>query len=323
MWYPDVKMARSFLAVARELSVTAAARQLNSTQPTVSGHLKELERQLDVILFERSTRRIELTKEGADLIPYFMNFVECADKIQNLTDQIRSKKRGSIRFAAAMYTIDIPERTKLLDAFDIEFPKIEYRIENYLQSEQVPRLISGDLDISLLLGCQLSESQYREAQINVGNAGISNELLFPDSLEHVVIGSRDIKLLVPEESPLADFDVIPATALQGWVISMLGPGHGAMLTGPIIAFLEECGAQAFIPADTNAVAVNRYAWQHRIPSIDLGWHEKPSGHPGEMVRLPVDGLEMSTQLSVVIGKNPSSAARTFFRFAKRFVITTL
>lgn len=319
MWNPDVKLARSFLAVAQEKSVTAAARLLNSTQPTVSGHLKELESQLDFTLFERSTRRVELTIEGTKILPAFARLIECADEIECSMKQIRSTKRDTFRLAATMYTIDIPERTELLDGFDNEFPRIGYSVENYLQSEQVPKLIAGLLDVSLLLGCQVTADQYEKIQCNVDKAAVANELQYPDSLECMVIGTRDIQLLVPEESHLAEFDIIPATALQGWTISMLGPGHGAMLTDPIIAFLQKYGAQVYVPADTNAVAVNRYAWLHRIPSVDLGWHGKPSGHPGEMVRLPVEGLEMSTQFAVVMGSKPSAAASKFFHFSKRFV----
>ena len=247
MWNPDVKLARSFLAVAQEKSVTAAARLLNSTQPTVSGHLKELESQLDFTLFERSTRRVELTIEGTKILPAFARLIECADEIECSMKQIRSTKRDTFRLAATMYTIDIPERTELLDGFDNEFPRIGYSVENYLQSEQIPKLIAGLLDVSLLLGCQVTADQYEKIQCNVDKAAVANELQYPDTLERMVIGTRDIQLLVPEESHLAEFDIIPATALQGWTISMLGPGHGAMLTDPIIAFLEKYGAQVYVP----------------------------------------------------------------------------
>lgn len=319
MWIPDVKLARSFLAVAREQSMTAAARILNSTQPTISGHIKELESQLGFSLFERSTRRIELTADGTNILIEVESFLESSEKLECRARQLYSSQQKHFRLAATMYTLDFPERIRLLDAFEAAHPNVNYTVDNFLQSEQLPKLLAGLLDASLLLGCQIAMEDYEEALHAIDKVGVANELLYPATLERVVIGSRNIELLVPEESNLAQFELIPSAALEGWTVSMLGPAHGGHLLDPITKFFEQCGARIYVPADTNAVAVNRYAQQHRLPSIDLGWHGKPSGPPGEMVRRPVEGLEVSTDFSVVLGKNPSAAATKFFEFTKNFV----
>src|SRR3546814_16155287 len=59
---------RSFHAVAREGSVTAAARAINVSQPTITTQVRELEAHYGVALFHRRGRRLELTQLGRDLL---------------------------------------------------------------------------------------------------------------------------------------------------------------------------------------------------------------------------------------------------------------
>ena len=56
---------RDFLAVAERGSLRAAARQLNGSQPAISRSIQELERELGVVLFERSPSGVQLTPMGA------------------------------------------------------------------------------------------------------------------------------------------------------------------------------------------------------------------------------------------------------------------
>lgn len=61
---------RVFLTVAAELSFTRSAKALGITQPAVSQHIAELEKELGVTLFLRSRGAVSLTPEGRALIPW-------------------------------------------------------------------------------------------------------------------------------------------------------------------------------------------------------------------------------------------------------------
>jgi len=64
----DWNLARAFLVTAEEGSLSAAARALGLTQPTLSRQVAGLEEELGVALFERAGRGLELTPSGAELL---------------------------------------------------------------------------------------------------------------------------------------------------------------------------------------------------------------------------------------------------------------
>lgn len=60
----DTRVLKYFLTVARTNNITKAAEQLHITQPTLSRQIMDLERELDVTLFNRESHRLQLTKAG-------------------------------------------------------------------------------------------------------------------------------------------------------------------------------------------------------------------------------------------------------------------
>ena len=77
----DWNQARAFLVTAEEGSLTAAARALNLTQPTLGRQVAALEAQLGVTLFERVGKSLQLTLAGLDLLDHFRAMGEAANMI--------------------------------------------------------------------------------------------------------------------------------------------------------------------------------------------------------------------------------------------------
>lgn len=80
----NLHQLRTFLAVARTGSFTAAAGEVHLAQPTVSSGIAELERSIGVRLFNRSGRNVTLTIEGRQLLPY-------AERIQDLVTEAQDR----------------------------------------------------------------------------------------------------------------------------------------------------------------------------------------------------------------------------------------
>lgn len=67
----DWNQARAFLTTATQGSLSAAARKLGQSQPTLSRQVAQLETDLGVLLFERVGRGLRLTQSGHELLEHF------------------------------------------------------------------------------------------------------------------------------------------------------------------------------------------------------------------------------------------------------------
>ena len=77
----DWNQARAFLATAEEGSLSAAARALGQTQPTIGRQVAALEEDLGVTLFERVGRSLALTQSGLELLDHFRAMGDAASRI--------------------------------------------------------------------------------------------------------------------------------------------------------------------------------------------------------------------------------------------------
>lgn len=97
----DWNRARAFLVTAEEGSLSAAARALGMTQPTLGRQVSALEQELDVVLFERVGRGLSLTPSGLELMEHVRSMGEAANKI-SLTANGQSKNiEGNICISAS------------------------------------------------------------------------------------------------------------------------------------------------------------------------------------------------------------------------------
>ena len=77
----DWNQARAFLAVAEEHSLSAAAEVLGVTQPTITRQIAALEKELRVVLFERTGRSVSLTPVGLNLLEHVRTMASGANMV--------------------------------------------------------------------------------------------------------------------------------------------------------------------------------------------------------------------------------------------------
>lgn len=144
----DWNQVRAFLATAEEGSLSAAARALGQTQPTLSRQVAALEDDLGVVLFERAGRAMALTTAGVDLLEHVRVMAEAATKI-SLTASGQSKAvEGNVVITAtdALATYHLP---RIIRKIHDQAPKIQIDI---LTSNDVRDLTRREADIAIRHG---------------------------------------------------------------------------------------------------------------------------------------------------------------------------
>ena len=224
---PDIelRLLRAFTVLAEELNFGRAAERLHMTQPALSGQIRQLEQRLDLTLFERSTRKVGLTRKGAALLEPARDLLAEGRRFSALAAQLQNRPQRRLVFGAALYTFGIPERERLLDAFFLRHPDVPLTVSPLWQREMVRALLREEADLALMLGAPVTLAQW-EAEPNA-------EVEFPDILPRMVLRRERVGLLLPRESPLAGFEEVPAELLTGTAVAMLGAAHGSAILGPV------------------------------------------------------------------------------------------
>lgn len=99
----DWNLAKTFLAVAETGSLSAGARALGQTQPTVSRQIAALEKALNITLFERTGRSIALTQFGIDLLDHIRAMSESADRVALAATGQAQAIEGQVRITASEF----------------------------------------------------------------------------------------------------------------------------------------------------------------------------------------------------------------------------
>ncbi|MFV0150759.1 LysR substrate-binding domain-containing protein [Empedobacter falsenii] len=138
-----------FNTVAKRLNFTKAANELYITQPAVTKHIKEIELNLNIKLFERNGTKIKLTKAGEILLKYTEEIFFVYQNMEFEIGQLQEKQKGSLRLGAST-TIAQYVLPPILAEFRKRFPEIQLSlvIQN---SEKIEELLSNHkIDVGLI-----------------------------------------------------------------------------------------------------------------------------------------------------------------------------
>lgn len=136
----DWTLIRSFLAVAEHKSLSAAARALSLTQPTIGRHVDALESALGVKLFTRSVHGLKLSDAALDLVPHAQAMAATAAALQRAATGEAADERGTVRITASDI-IGVEVLPAVIAAMRAKHPSIAIelvltnRSENLLQRE--------------------------------------------------------------------------------------------------------------------------------------------------------------------------------------------
>ena len=232
----NLMQLRAFHAVAAQAGFTLAARTLGLTQPTLSQSVKALEERYGVLLFERSSRRVQPTEMGRRLFQLTTRLFDTEQEAATLLEGSAQLARGLLQLGADSPYYVMP----LIAEFDRRHPQVEIRLSIGNAGAVLEDLSEARLDVALL----------------------SNPPVDPRF--HIVPLYRDpVRLMLPAGHPLAAGDSVPVAALAGQRLVMRETGSMTRRT------VERGLAEAEIAAGAVFEVTGREAVQEAV-ALGLG-----------------------------------------------------
>lgn len=142
---PSWDLHRSFLAVMREGSLSAAARALGMTQPSLGRHIRALEQRLGVVLFTRSPQGLTPTEMAHDLLPHAQAMASASAAMRRAASASGGELRGVVRISASE-VIGGEVLPAMLAAFREQHPGVVIEL---VLSNQSADLLRKDVDLAV------------------------------------------------------------------------------------------------------------------------------------------------------------------------------
>lgn len=193
-----IRQIEAFLAISEHKSFSAAARYIGIAQPALSTTIRDLEAELGVRMFDRTTRRVELTPAGEEFRASSSKIMEdLAHAVQNTRD-LAARRRGRIRIAAPPL-LSASIAPWAIAAFHREYPGIKVELIDAPTTDIREEVISGNADCGL------------------GTFSTAEE-----GIERVVLMRDNLALFMPTDHPLtkdayvrwADLPALPLIAMS-------------------------------------------------------------------------------------------------------------
>jgi DNA-binding transcriptional LysR family regulator len=144
----SLRQLRVFEAAAAHCSFSKAAQLLHMTQPGVSMHIKELETNAGLPLFERVGKRLFVTEAGQELLGRTREIFRALKDAEDALDGLKGLKRGRINLAVvstAKYFVP-----RLLARFGKQFPELEIKLSVNNRDSVIDQLISNEVDLAIM-----------------------------------------------------------------------------------------------------------------------------------------------------------------------------
>ncbi|MBA2411277.1 MAG: LysR family transcriptional regulator [Burkholderiaceae bacterium] len=147
----ELYQLRTFAAVAEESHLTRAAERLHLSQPAVSGHIKALESELGVRLFERASSGMALTDAGGELLVRVRRVLTAAEDVKRTAQ----KMQGDISGILGVGTVADPESNRLGDLLALTrdtHPRLKLELHHAMSGAAIAGVQGGELDASFFFG---------------------------------------------------------------------------------------------------------------------------------------------------------------------------
>ena len=145
----ELRHLRYFIALAEELSFTAAAQRLHISQPPLSQQIRDLEHELGAVLFLRTSRKVELTEAGTAFLAHARSIIASAELAATQVKAIGQGMTGALNVAATGSMLLGPLAALMAD-YRRRFPGVVIGLHEMAPEAQLNALATRAVDISFL-----------------------------------------------------------------------------------------------------------------------------------------------------------------------------
>lgn len=185
------------LALAEHRNFTLAAEKCFVTQPTLSMQIQKLEEELEVLIFDRTKKPIQLTQVGEKIIEQARRIVNESERIQDIIDIQKGFVGGDFKLGI-IPTVMPTLLPMFLNTFIKKYPKVNLIIEERNTADIIQKLKNGHLDAGIL-ATPLEDENIIEKVLYyepfVGYIPQNNSLFHKEKIHPDDLDSNDLLLL--------------------------------------------------------------------------------------------------------------------------------
>jgi len=189
------RQLESFLAVMREGSFSRAAVRIHLSQPTLSEHIHELEREMGTRLFHRAGRRVTLTEAGRVFAPHASHIVAAAGDARHAVADLGGLTQGTLLVGAST-TPGIYVLPRVVAAFQQRHPGVALTLSIANSRVIEERVRADELDLGVVGGHVLGPGE------RCVTAGLVDELVLVTAPRHPWARTAPIRARQVAEAPL-------------------------------------------------------------------------------------------------------------------------
>jgi DNA-binding transcriptional LysR family regulator len=286
---------RILKAIAEEGSFKRAADSLYVSQPAVSLQVQNLERQLDVPLFDRGGRRAQLTEAGHLLLNYGEKILTLCQETCRALEDLQNLQGGSLIIGASQ-TTGTYLLPRMIGAFRQKYPDVAVQLHVHSTRRTSWSVANGQIDLAVIGG------------------EVSPEL--QDALDVIPYAEDELALILPPHHSLSRGELQRDDLYR---LQFIALDSQSTIRKVIDQVLGRAGIETRrlkIEMELNSIEAIKTAVQSGLGAafLSLSAIEKEL-QMGILHRAPIEGVEIKRMLSVIINPNRyrSKAADAFCR----------
>jgi DNA-binding transcriptional LysR family regulator len=286
---------RILKAIAAEGSFKRAADSLYVSQPAVSLQVQNLERQLDVPLFDRGGRRAQLTEAGYMLLNYGERILTLCQETCRALEDLQNLQGGSLIIGASQ-TTGTYLLPRMIGAFRQKYPDVAVQLHVHSTRRTSWSVANGQIDLAIIGGELPPELQ--------------------DSLEIIPYAEDELALVMPTNHVLSRAELQRDDLYRLQFITLDSQSTIRKVIDQVLARAGIETRRFKIEMELNSIEAIKTAVQSGLGCsfLSLSAIEKEL-QMGILHRARIEGVEIKRMLSVIINPNRyrSKAADAFCR----------